>query len=149
MQNRWSDRCFLIALYVSLTLLALTATAAHGQLAEAADASDSAAAPASEPLVARQVEHLGAFARLYGYVKHFHPSDQASSIDWDAFAVHGAAKVLPAESRDELQATLRQLFLPLGPGIEILEMEEEPAEAAEPPPDDADLELVAWQHQGY
>ena len=34
------------------------------------------------------IENLLAFAKLYGYVRYFHPSDAASSIDWERFAVH-------------------------------------------------------------
>ena len=42
------------------------------------------------------VEDLRAFAKLYGYVRYFHPSDEAASLDWDRFAVYGAGEVLAA-----------------------------------------------------
>ena len=29
------------------------------------------------------IENVRAFAKLYGYVRWFHPSDEASAIDWD------------------------------------------------------------------
>ena len=44
----------------------------------------------SEP---QPVSDLAAFARLYGLVRFFHPSDEASAIDWDRFAVHGVERV--------------------------------------------------------
>lgn len=33
--------------------------------------------------VSREVANLTAFAKLYGHVKYFHPSDEAREIDWD------------------------------------------------------------------
>jgi hypothetical protein len=33
------------------------------------------------------VRNLEALARLYGYVRYFHPSDEAAGIDWDYFAM--------------------------------------------------------------
>jgi hypothetical protein len=35
-------------------------------------------------------ENLNAFAKAYGYVKYFHPSDEASGTDWNRFAIYGA-----------------------------------------------------------
>ena len=37
-----------------------------------------------------------AFARLYGLVRFFHPSDAAAELDWNPFALHGMARVLEA-----------------------------------------------------
>ena len=34
-----------------------------------------------------QIEYLKTFSRAYGYVKYFHPSDEADKIDWDKFAI--------------------------------------------------------------
>ena len=47
-------------------------------------------------------EGLQAFAKLYGYIKYFHPSDEAAAIDWDAFAVYGAEEVAKSKSKEEL-----------------------------------------------
>jgi hypothetical protein len=33
----------------------------------------------------RIIEQLRAFAKLYGYVRFFHPSDEAAELDWDSF----------------------------------------------------------------
>jgi len=40
----------------------------------------------------QRLENLQAFTHLYGYVRYFHPSDEARPIDWDKFAVYGAAQ---------------------------------------------------------
>lgn len=45
---------------------------------------------ASAPPQGRRIANLEAFARLYGYVRFFHPSDEAAALDWDRFAVYGA-----------------------------------------------------------
>ena len=36
-----------------------------------------------------KVENLKTFAKLYGYVKYFHPADEAANIDWNKFAIFG------------------------------------------------------------
>jgi hypothetical protein len=52
-------------------------------------------------------------------VRYFYPGDAATTLDWDRFAVHGVNRVRNAAGSAELQATLAELFTPLGPGIEI------------------------------
>jgi len=37
----------------------------------------------------QRIENIGTYDKIYGYVKHFHPSDEASAIDWDRFAIYG------------------------------------------------------------
>lgn len=65
----------------------------------------------------RAVENLAAFARLYGYVRFFHPSDEANATAWDAFAVLGAEAVREAADPGALQAALRDLFRPIAPTL--------------------------------
>src|SRR5882672_1510361 len=43
--------------------------------------------PSVETATARRIANLHAFARLYGVVRWFHPSDAASAIEWDRLAV--------------------------------------------------------------
>jgi hypothetical protein len=54
----------------------------------------------------RKIENIRAFAKVYGYVKYFHPSDEASEIDWDYFAIYGTKKILECKSNDDLIKTL-------------------------------------------
>jgi hypothetical protein len=101
-------------------------------------------APAPPPVVAaREVENLVAFARLYGVVRFFYPSDAAASLDWERFAVFGAAQVRGAASATALEAALEQLFTPLGPGIEIGRHLKAP-----PPPSRGTPRLVSWRYLG-
>lgn len=96
------------------------------------------------------VENLRAFARLYGYVKYFHPSDAASAVDWNRLAIHGVQQVREAATPDELRERLTALFAPIAPTVQIYPASEAPPPPAEvlTPADTAGLDLVAWQHQG-
>jgi len=98
------------------------------------------AAPAPPP---REIENVAAFARLYGVVRFFYPSDAAAELDWNRFAVHGVGRVRAARDAAELGTTLQDLFAPLGPGIEIgraLAPASAAAATSEP--------LVAWRYTG-
>jgi C-terminal processing protease CtpA/Prc len=65
----------------------------------------------------QKVEYLYTFAKAYGYVKYFHPSDEAAQIDWKQFAVYGAEKVEECKSTLELIGTLNELFKPIAPTV--------------------------------
>ena len=97
---------------------------------------------------AETVENLRAFAKLYGYVKYFHPSDAAAETHWDAFAVYGAQRVLDASGREELESVLEELFLPIAPTVQVYAAGEAPAPLIESNADTSGLMLVAWQHAG-
>ena len=94
------------------------------------------------------IENLHAFARLYGYVRYFHPSEEASRVDWDAFAVYGAAQVDRPMTVEELERTLRSLFEPIAPSVQIFRAGEAPTPPDLVPMDTAGLEVVAWRHMG-
>lgn len=96
------------------------------------------------------LENVRAFAKIYGYVKYFHPSDAASTIDWERFAVHGVRTVIDVSSPADLKETLEALFLPIAPTIQIYADEEDPPAptAGLTPADTTGLKLVAWQHLG-
>src|SRR5215472_11038670 len=49
--------------------------------------------------------NLTAFAKVLGYVRHFHPSDQVPNVDWDSFAAHGVRIVESAANPDDLAST--------------------------------------------
>jgi C-terminal processing protease CtpA/Prc len=97
----------------------------------------------------QEIQNLRAFAKLYGYVRYFHPSDEASQIDWDKFVIYGVEKAKNATNRQELKSVLEKLFLPVAPTIEIYNSGEKTAEPKmEPPEDTSGLKVVAWQHKG-
>lgn len=91
----------------------------------------------------RELENLAALARLYGVVRYFYPSDAAAALDWNRFAVHAVRQARAARNTDQLEAVLRSLFAPLGPGIEIAERLPAPPAAGT-----TDPTLIAWRYFG-
>ena len=99
---------------------------------------------------ADQVEYMEAFASVYGYVKYFHPSDEAQQIDWDQFAIYGAEQVLKCRNKAELVTTLKELFEPIAPTLQISSSAEdlEGIKRIAQPFDSSNLALAYWQHKG-
>jgi hypothetical protein len=99
---------------------------------------------AQSPASARpEIENVVAFARLYGVVRYFYPSDAAAGLDWNRFAVHGATRVRSARGPSQLELALKELFEALGPGI-VIDAELPPPR----PPGAADSTLIAWRYRG-
>ncbi len=114
-----------------------------------ATASGAVAADTALDDVAQQVENLRAFARLYGYVRWFHPSDEASEVDWTAMAILGAGMVRDASSPEALQDALTRLFAPVAPELRIYrEGEPAPDLGRLTPASTAGLTPVVWEHNG-
>lgn len=67
----------------------------------------------------RKIENIKAFAKLYGYVRWFHPSDEAQKIDWEQFACYGSQMVENAPNAIALKDSLLKLFLPIAPSLQI------------------------------
>jgi hypothetical protein len=100
-------------------------------------------APASGQAPHQEIDNIAAFARLFGVVRYFYPSDAAAGLDWDRFAVYGVKQARAAQDARGLETTLGSLFSPLGPGIEI-------GVKLPPRPDvgSADSSLIAWRYLG-
>ncbi|MEM1257764.1 MAG: S41 family peptidase [Bacteroidota bacterium] len=79
-------------------------------------------------------------------MKYFHPSDMASIVDWDSFAILACRRVLES---DDLRGTLQELFVPIVPDIQInaLEKSDHPTNTEETVGIDS-LNHVFWQHVG-
>jgi C-terminal processing protease CtpA/Prc len=97
------------------------------------------------------IENVRTFAKLYGYIKYFHPSDAASSIDWDRFAIYGVRVVKNSDNKKKLRDNLRELFQPIAPTVQIYSSIKQPPVPANilTPSDTTDLKLIAWQHKGF
>ncbi len=68
----------------------------------------------------RELRNLTAFARLYGYVRYFHPSDEVAGLgDWDGFVIDGIRAVESAGNAGELARILGALFAPIAPTVAI------------------------------
>ncbi len=98
---------------------------------------------------AQKVENLKAFAKAYGYVKYFHPSDGASEIDWNSFAIHGAKIVEKCESRYELINAFDTLFKPIAPSINFTTTKSNKFDLTIITPENSqDFKPTFWQHSG-
>lgn len=97
-----------------------------------------------------EIESLRAFAKTYGYIRYFHPSDEASEIDWERLAIHGAGQVRTASTESNLRSILESLFHPIAPTVQFYNTEEpDPSPSATLlPSDTSNLQLVFWQHKG-
>ena len=98
----------------------------------------------------QQIENIKTFANAYGYVKYFHPSDEAYALDWNKFAIYGAEKVLECENEEDLINTLNQLFKPIAPSIVFQNADSErPFDIRSIIPADPEgYEPTYWQHRG-
>ncbi len=106
-------------------------------------------APTASPATT-DLEELHAFARLYGYVRFFHPSDEGAAVDWNAFAVHGVQQVTAATTRAELAATLETIFGPVAPTLDVHAHGQTPPDPSRSFPAETEgLDVVAWQHRGF
>jgi C-terminal processing protease CtpA/Prc len=102
-------------------------------------------------LTQQGLENLEAFTRLLGYVRHFHPSDQATAADWNSFAIEGMRVVEGANDAADLAKKLERIFRPLAPTVRVF-----PTNARPPLVDDTktpqgvlSLKIVSWRHQGF
>jgi C-terminal processing protease CtpA/Prc len=110
------------------------------------DAAVAGDAPA-RPLDARGLVNLHAFARLYGLVRFFHPSDEAAHADWNALALTGVERVEGARNPAELAAALNAVFRPVAPGFDayVAGRAPPPLGLARPP---GAATALRWEHVG-
>src|SRR5262245_3033082 len=103
------------------------------------------------PLTARGLENLVAFTRLLGYVRHFHPSDEAAAADWNTFAITGINEVENAKNAAELAQKLESIFRPVAATVRVFPTAEPPTSPRElsPPANESALRVVSWLHQGF
>ena len=102
-------------------------------------------------LARRGLANLVALSRLLGYVRYFHPSDEAAEADWEAFSISGVRAVEKARNPKALADRLRDLFGPVAPSVAIFETGHPPQVTQAPPPqgDSADgLKIASWKHRG-
>ena len=101
-------------------------------------------------LSAQGRKNLEAFTRLLGYVRFFHPSDQAEAADWDQVAIAGVQAVEGAAGPADLARTLDDFFRPLAPTLRVYPDGRRPAVTAEllPPPGVQNPDVIYRTHSG-
>lgn len=111
------------------------------------------AAAGDEParrLTPRGQENLVAFTRLLGYVRFFHPSDQAAVADWNRVALAGVQRAEKAVNPVDLARTLEEIFQTVAPTVRVFpsgDLPELPAELS-PPAGVANPQVTYWEHRG-
>ncbi len=98
----------------------------------------------------RKVENIRSFAKVYGYVRWFYPSDEAAKLDWEKFAVYGVKKVQNAHNSNELKKILSKLFLPIAPAIQFSQSDQALNFDTHSiiPNDTVGFRPIAWKHFG-
>lgn len=98
----------------------------------------------------QQIENSLAFSKLYGYVKYFHPRDEAAAIDWNRFAIYGSQQVSQSKNTEELQKVLTDLFKHIAPTLQLFPTGEKIIfnKEAVMVANAADYKTIAWQHSG-
>ena len=100
-------------------------------------------------LSGRGLDNLVAFTRLLGYVRFFHPSDQAAEADWEKLALAGVQAAEEAGSPEELARALETFFLPVAPTVRVYPTGRRPALPPElAPPVGGPLDVTVWHHNG-
>ena len=77
------------------------------------------AAGSARELTEQGLRNLIAFTRLLGYVRHFHPSDQAAAADWEVVAIEGMRRIESCEDTQRLAMALEAFFRPLAPTVQV------------------------------
>jgi C-terminal processing protease CtpA/Prc len=105
----------------------------------------------ARPLTKQGLENLVAFTRLLGYVRHFHPSDEAAAADWHAFAVDAVRGVEDAKNAADLAQKLEGIFRPIAPTVRVFSDNARPRlpDELRPPKDETDLKIISWRHKGF
>jgi Peptidase family S41 len=103
----------------------------------------------AKPLTDRGLTNLIAFTRLFGYVRHFHPSDQAASANWERVAIDGVRAVEGARTSAELIAKLDAVFRPLAPTLELYPTGRKPSKVTTTATQRDNPLVYTWKHRGF
>lgn len=99
--------------------------------------------PFQQQKITDKAEAYFSFAKAYGYIRYFYPSDESSLIDWDRFAWYGASKI--TNSQLPVLLELSELFSSIGSNISFA-----PTGSIKSSPrlfNDTST-IVFWQHLG-
>ncbi len=94
-----------------------------------------------------EVQRQVAWARLYGYLRWFHPSDELSAIDPEQLACLGAQRARDADDPEALAAALSELIAPLAPTVRIWVDGQEPTAPVVVETSEG-RQPIAWMHSG-
>ncbi len=117
---------------------------------EVLDSADVSKFKKPAPLSKQGLENIAVFARLYGLIRYFYPSFESLKLDWEQFALAGAEVFEKIGNKKDLLKTLNNFFLPVAPGIEILNSTDKPKKnlLASPPPKALKTVALAYKYEG-
>ena len=98
----------------------------------------------------QKVSNLETFTRLCGYVRYFHPSDEAANLNWEKFIYYGSKEVEHASNPKELTQKLNGLFNPIAPSVQIVQDKQAKSFDLKSitPSIKAGMNEITWQHYG-
>ncbi|MFE8702830.1 ABC transporter permease subunit [Cytobacillus sp. FJAT-54145] len=94
------------------------------------------------------IENIAAFAKVYGYIRYFHPSQEADYLNWDQFAIYGSNYVRDAQNEKELRKKLEELFMPMAPTMKIYKVGQKEEIEILDLANNPNVKVAAFQHQG-
>jgi peptidase S41-like protein len=95
----------------------------------------------------QQLTNLAVFARAAALIRYVHPSDQAASLDWNAFFPVAIQRVLLASPQDDLASLLTAMFSEIAPSAIFASTGSSVAPSI--PPRGKGLHLVRWRRHGF
>lgn len=105
-----------------------------------------AARDATAPLTDRAERNLVALARLSGYIRFFHPSEEAAAANWDLLTIEACRGGEAVADDAALVEFLRTSFAGVAPSVQVWagSKNDGPAPLA---PGDGDA-VIGWKHKG-
>lgn len=105
--------------------------------------------PTPIKLSPQQISNLVTFSRAAALIRYLHPSDQASTLDWNTFLPAAIGQLLKhAPSPSDLARDLRLLFKEIAPTV-IFVNREHPIAPTTMPSRGAGTHLVRWRRHGF
>ena len=71
------------------------------------------------PASMAEIANITALARLLGYVRYFHPSSEAETVDWDSLTIASVEYVAASSSPGELRRRLLRVLRPVAPLVRL------------------------------
>jgi hypothetical protein len=101
---------------------------------------------APRSFTASGLQNVLAFAKLFGLIRHFHPSDEAAAADWNTLACEGIRSVETAATQEELAQKLTSVFQQIAPTLYVYNGQvRPPAHPALSP--SGNVQLIRWGHK--
>lgn len=104
-----------------------------------------ATAPSAVVLSPLQLQNAIALTRAAALIRHRHPSDQAASLDWDAFLPVAMDRILRVRDEAALLKELQDLFANIAPTVQFSRLN---ARSHREPPRNGTVHLSRWRYAG-